>query len=153
MIVLDVNVLVASFRADHEFHDRARGWLVAALARGVPIAIPDLVWVGFVRICTNPRVFPVAATIAEVVAFARALVAQPSYVQLGGLRGDVEPFFAEVEDASAAANLATDAYIAAVALEWAAEVATFDCDFRRFDGLRIVEPDGGLRVGDELHER
>lgn len=173
MIVLDVNVLVAAFRADHEFHDHARGWLMDALRRGVPIAVPDLVWVGFVRICANPRVFSVASTIAEATAFARALAAQRSYVHLGGLRDDIEPFFAEVEDASAAANLATDAYIAAVALEWAAEVATFDRDFRRFDGLRIVQPslartaapeasaDEGVgpRIGDvawsrdELHER
>jgi predicted nucleic acid-binding protein len=46
--------------------------------------------------------------------------------------------------ASAAANLATDAYIAAFALSWAASVATLDRDFRRFDGLRIIEP-GGAR--------
>lgn len=117
-----------------------RPWLDDILHRRVPVAVPDIVWVGFVRLCTNPRVFPVASTLDEVLAFARALAAQPSYAHLGGLREDIEPFLRMVEEASAGANLTTDAYIAALASGLAAEVATLDRDFRRFDGLRIMEP-------------
>lgn len=46
-----------------------------------------------------------------------------------------------VEDAEAAANLVPDAYIAAMAIEHDCAVATFDRDFRRFDGLRVVTPE------------
>lgn len=140
MIVLDVNVVVAAFRADHPHHERVRPWLDGILRTSAPFAVPDVVWLGLVRLCTNPRVFPVASTIAETLAFARALAAQPSYVHLGGLRDGIEPFLTMVAEASAGANLTTDAYIAAIASVWAADVATFDRDFRRFDGVRHVEP-------------
>lgn len=37
-------------------------------------------------------------------------------------------------------NLATDAWIAETAIAMGAPVVTLDRDFRRFDGLRIVQP-------------
>lgn len=140
MILLDVNVVVAAFRADHPHHARVRPWLEDVLQKSTPLAVPDVVWVGFIRICTNPRVFPVASTIDETLEFVRALTAHSSYVHLGGLREGIEPFLDVVSTASAAANLTTDAYIAAVALAWAADLATLDRDFRRFDDLRIIAP-------------
>lgn len=140
MIVLDVNVVVAAFRADHPHHQRVRPWLENQLSRATPIAVPDLVWVGFLRLCTNHRVFVVPSGLAEAVGFVRALIGQPSYVKVGGLHDGIEPFLELVIDSSAAANLATDAYVAAVALAWASPVATLDRDFRRFDGLRLIEP-------------
>jgi toxin-antitoxin system PIN domain toxin len=140
VIVLDVNVVVSAFRADHPHHLRVRPWLERVLATTTPIAVPDLVWVGFVRLCTNRRVFPVPSAVDETLAFVRAVTAQPAYVHVGGLGASIDPFLDVVADSAASANLATDAYIAAVALGWAAQVATLDRDFRRFDGLRIIEP-------------
>lgn len=140
MILLDVNVVVAAFRGDHPHHDRVRPWLTRTLDLSIPLAVPDVVWVGFVRLSTNSRLFPVASTIDETLAFARALVAQPGDVHLGGRRDGIEPFVQMVGEASAGANLTTHAYVAAVASAWAADIATFDRDFRRFDGLRIIEP-------------
>jgi predicted nucleic acid-binding protein len=51
----------------------------------------------------------------------------------------------DARDASARAfhatgNLVPDAYIASVVLGYDCPVATFDRDFRRFDGPRIVTP-------------
>lgn len=140
MIVLDVNILIAGFRDDHPHHERARRWLVDTIASGAVIGVPDIVWVGYLRLCTNPRIFPVASTIDEAFEFIRAVTAVPGYVPLGGLRDGIEPFLHTVSSSDATGNLTTDAYIATVALSLAAEVATFDRDFRRFDGLRIIEP-------------
>lgn len=143
MIVLDVNVLVAAFRADHVHHDRVRPWLEETLRSSTPIGVPDIAWVGFIRLCTNPRVFSVVSTIDETLEFVRAFSAQPGYVHLGGLKDGIEPFLDTVGSSSAAGNLITDAYIATIALSLAAGVGTLDRDFRRFDGLRIVEPAAG----------
>lgn len=140
MIVLDVNILLAAFRADHPHHGRVRPWLDGVLRRATAIAVPDVVWVGFVRLCTNRHVFPVPSDLAEAVDFARAFVAQPGYVSVSGLNDGIEPFLELAKSSSASANLTTDAYLAAVALAWAAPVATLDRDFRRFDGLRVIEP-------------
>lgn len=140
MIVLDVNVLVAGFRADHPHHERVRPWLTATLASGAAIGVPDVVWVGFIRLCTNPKVFPVVSGMDETLAFVRAVAAQPGYLHLGGLPDGIEPLLQTVVESDAVGNLTTDAYIATIALSLAAEVATLDRDFRRFDGLRIIEP-------------
>ena len=141
MIVVDVNILIAAFRSDHPHHTRVRPWLMSTFAEGEKVGVPDVAWVGFIRICTNPRVFAVASSIDETLAFVRAIAAQPGYVHLGGL-ASIDPFVEVVANADAAGNLTTDAYIASIALSLAAPVATLDRDFRRFDGLRIVEPHG-----------
>jgi toxin-antitoxin system PIN domain toxin len=140
VIILDVNVVVATFRADHPHHGRVRPWLEDVLSGSIPVAVPDVVWVGFVRICTNQRVFTVPSGLDDTLAFVRAFTALPTYVHLGGHRDGVEPFLETASASAASANFTTDAYIASVALVWAAAVATLDRDFRRFDGLRIVEP-------------
>lgn len=45
-----------------------------------------------------------------------------------------------VLDSDAWGNLIPDAYLASVARAHAVPVASFDRDFRRFDGLEIVVP-------------
>ena len=82
MIVVDVNVLLAAFRADHVHHARARPWLERTLEAGVRIIVPDLVWVGFLRLVTNSHIFDVPATPAEAFEFVDAVCAAPSYANL-----------------------------------------------------------------------
>lgn len=132
--------MLAAFRTDHPHHSRVRPWLDDVLAGTTPVAVPDVVWIGFVRLCTNRRVFTVPSGLDDTLAFVRAFTAQPTYLHLGGLQDGIEPFLETVSASFASANLVTDAYIAAIAQAWAASVATLDRDFRRFDGLRIVEP-------------
>ena len=48
-------------------------------------------------------------------------------------------FGSQIRSAKASANLVTDAYIAAAAIALGATVVTFDRDFRRFDGLSVLE--------------
>lgn len=73
------------------------------------MAVPDVVWVGFVRLCTDRRVFSVPAGLDDTLGFVRAFTAQPSYLHLGGLQDGIEPFLQTVSTSSASANLATDA--------------------------------------------
>ena len=140
MIVLDANVLLAAFRDDHPHHPLARPWLDATLAKGTPLLVPDLVWVGFVRLVTNSHIFEVPSAPAEAFEFVDAVCAAPTYVGVAGLTDGLSAFRDEVLAADAWANLAPDAYIAAVARSHAAPVASFDRDFRRFDGLEILVP-------------
>jgi len=140
-LVVDVNVLVAAQQPLHPLHEVARTWLGARLADpSVPAYVPDLVWVGFVRVTTNHHAFSPPATPEDAAAFVRAVARAPAYRRVSGLRADVTPFLDLVVQSSARGNLVTDAYIASVALQFGAAVATFDRDFRRFDGLRLVTP-------------
>ncbi|MDR1188440.1 MAG: PIN domain-containing protein [Bifidobacteriaceae bacterium] len=139
MIVVDVNVLVAAAVADHPQHALARSWLVGELAteaRGV--IIPDLAWVGLVRIVTNHRVFTEPLSIGQVAMFAETILAAPGYLRSAGDAGPRD-LLALCAESAASGNLVPDAYLASVALRLGCPVATFDRDFRRFDGLQVRE--------------
>ncbi|MDR1427104.1 MAG: PIN domain-containing protein [Bifidobacteriaceae bacterium] len=144
MFVVDVNVLVAAHRADHPNHPDATAWIEAALARpDADVMVPDLVWVGFVRIVINRRIFPVASTLGDAAAFVDAVTGAPGYRPIAGLLAGIRPFLDLCQHAGASADLVPDAYIAAVAQRFACPVVTFDRDFRRFDGLPSIIPTAG----------
>jgi len=136
MLVVDVNILVAAFRADHPEHARVRSWWESLLASGEAFVVPDAVWIGFVRIVTSRRIFAVPATAAEALAFATALRAQPSYLP-NPTPDPFEEFALLCREDQVAGNLVTDAWIAAVARALSASVATLDRDFRRFTGVAL----------------
>lgn len=140
MIVLDVNVVVAAFRADHVHHPVVRPWFDETFSSGSDIAIPDLVWVGFLRLVTNTHIFEVPSTLAEAFAFVDAVIASPAYQSVPGLPNGLAVFRQTCFAGEARGNLIPDAYIASVARAHAAPVVTLDRDFRRFDDLRILEP-------------
>ncbi len=138
MIVVDVNVLVAAHLSQHPHHAVAHPYLTRAVTHDT-VLVPDVVWSGFLRIATNVRIFERPASISDAVGFVRSIAAAPGYRHIGGLVDGIEPFLALSLASSASANLIPDAYIAAIAIAHDATVATFDRDFRRFDGLRIDE--------------
>ncbi len=140
MIVLDVNVLLAAFRQDHPHHAPVRPWFEQTLARETAVVVPDLVWVGFLRIVTNDHVFAVPSPIGEAIAFLEAVTETASYVPVAGLSRGWSGFAGLAVEARAAGNLVPDAYVAAVADALACPVATMDRDFRRFPGLTVVDP-------------
>jgi len=141
VVIPDVNVLIHAFRQDSTQHAPALTWLTQRLSDPCEeVVIPDLVWVGFARICTHPRVFHEPSSVAEVTAFATAVTAAPAYRVRAGLSFGIAPLFTLMAHAEARGDLVTDAYIAAVALQLGATVGTFDRDFRRFDDLPLVTP-------------
>lgn len=140
MIVVDVNVLLAAFRADHVHHESARPWLERTLAGNDSIVVPDLAWVGFLRIVTNTHIFEVPSTPAEAFEFVDAVCAADVYAAVPGLSDGLATFRETTLGADAWGNLIPDAYLAAVALSHAATIASFDRDFRRFDSLAIIVP-------------
>lgn len=140
MIVLDVNVLLAAFRADHAHHPIARPWLDGILTAGTGILVPDFAWVGFVRLVTNSHIFEAPSTLTEAFEFVDAVCSAPSYAGIPGLPDGLSMFRDTVLDSDAWGNLIPDAYLASIARANAAPIASFDRDFRRFDGLEIIVP-------------
>lgn len=139
MILVDVNVLVAAHASEHPHHPRARPFLMRALADDTVI-VPDAVWAGFLRVITNRRIFDPPSSLSDAIGFVRAVTGAPGYRHIAGLSDGIEPFLRECAESEASANLVPDAYIAAVARSYGCAVATFDRDFRRFDGVRTVTP-------------
>ena len=139
MVIPDVNLIVYAFREDTPRHEQALAWLTSRLGDPAEeIIIPDLVWVGFLRICTNPRIFCEPSSIEETTTFVRTVLAQPFYRMAPPL--GIDPLLDLVIESQTRGDLVTDAYIASIARQLGATVATYDRDFRRFDDLRLVTP-------------
>jgi len=141
MVIPDVNVLISAFNSGDQFHEASFAWLSERLVDPLEeVVVPDIIWVGFARICTHPTVFASPASIQSVTDFKDMVVSKPAYRFVSGLSYGIDPLFMVMALSAARGTHVTDAYIAAVALQLDATVATYDRDFRRFDGLKIVTP-------------
>ncbi len=139
MIIPDVNVLVHLHRHEQEHHEIAMAWWREFSSRGEPMTVPDILWVGFVRIVTDPRIFDAPSAPEEAWQFIESVRAQGVYIEYVSNPRLLALFGKQLRDARASGNLVTDAYIASAAIALGADLVTFDRDFRRFDDLSVVE--------------
>ena len=58
MRIVDLNVLLYAVNTDSAHHTRVLAWWEAAIADDEPIGLAWIVLLGFLRVSTNPRVFP-----------------------------------------------------------------------------------------------
>jgi uncharacterized protein len=141
VILPDVNVLVAAFHHDAHGHEAVRTWLHDHLATGTELALCDATVAGLLRIATHPRIFTDPAPVDHALAFVDILAGHGRGRWLSGGSVVLARFrrLAAV-DAHLRGNLVPDAWLAALALEHGATVATLDRGFARFDGLTLVDP-------------
>ena len=140
MILPDVNVLVAAFRSDHEFHSVCRPWLERTINSANAFAISELALSACVRIATNPRAVRDPNTLEEALAYADALRRPAHAVLVTAGRRHWDIFTHLCRDAYVKGALVTDAYFAALAIEHGCEWITLDSDFARFKGLKWRRP-------------
>jgi len=141
VIILDANVVVALQREDHVHYRVARSWLDRLLDDGQSFGVPAMIWSSFVRLTTDPRIFGSSPTpVLEAFLFVHDVLVQPGYqpVEPGPLHLGIAETMCRGADARG--KLVPDAFLAAVAIENAATVASFDRDFARFDGLDWIIP-------------
>ena len=138
MILVDANVLIYSVNGDAPHHPVAKAWLAGALNTNEVVGFDWTVLLAFLRIVTNRRIFPSPLTIDQALAIVDAWVTHPNSVVVSPGDGHLGRLGGLLGDSGTAANLVTDAHVAAVALGMGAAVATFDADFHRFPGLNVV---------------
>ena len=140
MIVPDVNMLVYSYDEAAPEHKAARLWWEGLLDGTETVGMPWVVTTGFVRVITNPRsarlpLSPVAAADCVQDWLSRAHITAinpgPNHLSL---------FRSNLAASHRGANLVPDAHIAALAVEYDAEVHSADRDFGRFPGVRWHNP-------------
>lgn len=138
----DVNVLVAAAVARDPKYAVSKAWLDDALSTGEVALLTEAV-AGFVRIMSLPTygVAPAAsiAWIEGIVATGRADYSRPSHGQFRRFRTLAVAPGVHGRDA-------TDAMIAAAALDLDATLVTWDVGFSRFPGLRWLRPGEGQAV-------
>ena len=140
MIVPDTNLFLYAYLEEVEFHDDAKRWWESLVAGTEQVGIPWAVVTGFVRIVTNPRsvVSPVSPTVA--IDTVNTWFEYPHIFTINPGSRHMELMRRNLEIAGFGGNLVPDAHIAAIAMEFQAELHTNDRDFERFPGLKWRNP-------------
>ncbi|HEX8167148.1 MAG TPA: type II toxin-antitoxin system VapC family toxin [Beijerinckiaceae bacterium] len=140
MILPDVNVLIHAFRKDSEHHGVCRAWLDAVVAGEARFGMSPLALSAVVRITTNVNFTAAPSTLEEAFRFCDNLLGQPhcEVVEPGGRHWGI--FRRLCLDTGTRGRRVTDAWFAALAIEWGCEWITLDRDYARFPGLRWSVP-------------
>lgn len=140
MILLDVNLLIYAVDADSPQHGVARRWLEQLLSSDTAVGLPWIVILGFLRMTTRPGVLQRRLSSEQALGFIDEWLEQP-YVEIVNPGPAHWPLLKKLlHEAGAAGNLTSDAHLAALAIEHGCELASSDNDFRRFAGVRLVNP-------------
>lgn len=135
MLIPDVNVLLAAFRADHAFHDLSRSFIEDARSEGELIGLSDASLASVVRLSTNPRVFKRPDTMESTLEFLDVLSDPPAQLITAGPTH--WPRFTELcRTLRLRGNDVPDCYLAALAIDNHATLVTLDRGFGRFPMLR-----------------
>ncbi len=110
------------------------------MSNTIPVGLAWVVILGFIRITTHRRILQHPLRVESACGLARSWLAQPqvSVIHPGEQHADL--LFHLLETLGAAGNLTTDAHLAALAIEYQAELHTTDADFARFPGLKWSNP-------------
>ena len=140
MILPDINLLVYAYNSDAPDHDRARKWWETCLSETRPVGLPWVVMLGYVRLMTGRNVLVDPFQPKEALRHLRLWLARSHTEILHPGPRHLDLLDSLVAEAEAAGQLTTDIHLAALAMEYQAELHSNDSDFSRFSGLRWVNP-------------
>jgi toxin-antitoxin system PIN domain toxin len=138
--LLDANILLYAYDSDSPHHAACRAWLDAALNSEETIALPWQTLLAFVRIATNSRAVRQPLSGPDACGIVSSWLERPNVAVVGAGDRFWDIFQAQVSDAQVSGPLVTDAALAALALEHGATLCSTDADFRRFRGLKLLNP-------------
>jgi toxin-antitoxin system PIN domain toxin len=140
MIIPDVNLLIFAHNREAPHHSAAKEWLLDIMENEKPVGMSWVVVSGFIRISTHPKLLKQPLPVQEAIRIARSWLNR-NHVRIIEPGSDFQNhFFSGLENLGTAGNLTTDAYLAALAIDYQAELHSCDTDFIRFPGLRWKNP-------------
>lgn len=140
MKLVDANVLIYAVNTSARHHEASRRWLDRSLNGGETVLLPWLSLLAFTRLVTNPRVFDNPLSSHQALSRVRAWTHAPAarIPHPDGLHASrLEELLATI---GTGGNLVNDAHLAALSIQFDAEITTFDNDFGRFPGVRWAVP-------------
>jgi toxin-antitoxin system PIN domain toxin len=140
MILPDINLLVFAYNRHAPHHAEAKAWWEALLNGSDPVGMPWAVVCGFVRLMTHPAVLVHPLDPGRAIHHVRSWFERPVVEVLEPGPRHLEIFGRLLDSVGIAANLTTDAHLAAIAIEHQCELHSNDADFARFPGLRWRNP-------------
>lgn len=140
MKIPDANLLIYALDDTSARHKAARVWLDDTLSGTEDVGFAWVVLLAVLRLTTKASIFTKPLGLDQALDVIDGWLAQPcvSIVHPTArhpaiLRGLLAPL-------GTAGNLTTDAHLAALAIEYGAELCSCDADFSRFPGLRWRDP-------------
>ena len=140
MILIDANILIYATDSNSDRHAGAIRWLDAQLNGTPAVALPWPSLLAFLRLATNPRIFP--SPLKMPVAWKQVaawLDADPVWIPQATER-HAEILKGLLAEPGIHVNLVPDAHLAALAIEHGLTLCSTDGDFARFRGLRWTNP-------------
>jgi toxin-antitoxin system PIN domain toxin len=136
MILPDVNILINAFREDAPQYNVCRPWLDGIVLGNERFGLSPLALAAVVRVTTNRRTYVNPSPFNEAFGFCEDLVSQPhcQIVEPGERHWDI--FKRLCIETNTRGATVTDAWYAALAIEWGCEWIALDRDYARFPGLR-----------------
>ena len=140
MILVDANILIYAVNDDSPHHPAAKNWLESALSGTETIGLAWAVVLAFLRITTRGDLFEQPLSPEDAIGYVDDWMGQPCVKPVSAGRNHWR-FLRELLAATGtAANLTSDAHLAALALERGCPVYSTDSDFARFRGVKAVNP-------------
>jgi len=140
MILVDANILLYAEDSLSAHHERARTWWDEQLSGSEPVCLCWPVLMAFIRIATNARLHQRPLTLKEAADRVQSWMDQPCVKIIHPTGQHWYILQRMLFDGNATANLASDAHLAALAIEHNCELDSTDADFARFPGLNWRNP-------------
>jgi toxin-antitoxin system PIN domain toxin len=140
MILVDANLLVYAHVRSFGQHEPARAWLEEVLGGTARVALPWSSLLAFVRLVTNPRVFPEPESVAGAWQQVEAWLDAPPAWTPSPTAQHRQLLADRLAVSGLRANDVPDADLAALASGHGLRLATSDSGFARFDGLDWFNP-------------
>ncbi len=140
MIFVDANLLIYAVDSDSPHHPEARRWLEHLLSSEEPVRFPWVALLAFLRITTRDGILARPLNPSEALEYVDSWLDQPYASAVGPGTNHWAVLRNLLRAVGTAANLTSDAHVAALALEHGATLHSTDNDFRRFPGIDYVNP-------------
>ena len=140
MILIDTNVWLYACLSDTPLHTPCRTWLEDTLSGEEPIALPWQVAISVLRISTQPKLLSRPLTLEQALHLVHGWLSHPLVEVLTPGERHWSILQQLLLQVGIAGNLSNDAHLAALALEHDCSLCSADADFRRFPGLRLINP-------------
>jgi toxin-antitoxin system PIN domain toxin len=140
MKIVDINLLIYAINKDTPHHSKAKKWLEDSLSSDEPFGLAWIVILGFLRIVTNGRIMPTPLIPEVAQDSVNDWLQQPPSLAIVPSHQHWSIFKELLMPLGTAANLTSDAHLAALAIEHGARLYSTDNDFSRFQSLRWTNP-------------
>jgi toxin-antitoxin system PIN domain toxin len=137
---VDANVLLYAEDSASVHHQAVCSWWDAQLSGSATVCLCWPVLNAFLRISTNPRLQARPLALPEAVTRVQSWLDQPCVRLVAPTSHHWSIFQQMLLEGQAAANLASDAHLAALAVEHGCVLYSTDADFSRFPRLKWRNP-------------